>query len=316
MALAENLNAFWISKLGADRLAELPGGTTGGSSLEKALNVVRELKKDRETFYNLLFEGFDGYFHQSVFARALGKKSMASTLAKLPIGKTEKEVEWWASQTPRAHHVRVLAGVRRSMQFLTAKGVAVRHIITIPVLIEAIPSLLRVRTLTVQSTPTTWSALLGEVIDRILSPVVDTELLDQALGATGAPFEDLGEMVDLSAQAVALMKDTNNIYTYAGTFAVKTVGHTRHMTGGGGLGRKRQPMHVVMRPEFDELISADRVRQCEIEVQRDLPTGLLAGTTLVIYPVEGKIVFRRMLGGGAVDAFLAYLARGVAGSKT
>ena len=38
-------------------------------------------------------------------------------------------------------------------------------------------------------------------------------------------------------------------------------------------------------------------------------TGLLAGTALVIYPVEGKLVFRRMLSGGAVDAFLAYLAR-------
>ena len=309
MALADNLNAFWISKLGADRLAQLPGGTVGRGSLDKALNVVRQLKRDRETFYNLLFEGFDGYFHQSVFARALGKKSMASTLAKLEVGKTVKDVEWWATQTPRAHHVRVLAGVRRSMLFLTDKEETVRHIITIPVLIEAIPSLLRVRTLTVQSTPTTWSELLGNSIARILTPVVDTELHDQALGATGAPFEDLGEMVDLSARAVALMKDTANVYTYAGTFAVRTVGHTRHMTGGGGLGRKRQPMHVVMLPEFDELVASERVRQCEIEVQRDLESGLLAGTALVIYPVEGKIVFRRILGGGAVDAFLAYLAR-------
>lgn len=309
MALAENLNAFWISKLGADRLAQLPGGTTGRGSLDKALNVVRELKKDREAFYNLLFEGFDGYFHQSVFARALGKKSMASTLAKLQLGKTEKDVEWWATQTPRAHHVRVLAGVRRRMQFLTEKDVAVRHVVTIPVLIEAVPSLLRVRTLTVQSTPTTWSELLGDSIARILTPVVDTELQDQALGATGATIEDLGEMLDLSAQAVELMKDTNNVYTFAGTFVVRTVGHTRHMTGGGGLGRKRQPMHLVMRAEFDELVASDRIRQCEIEVQRDLDSGLLAGTTLVIYPVEGKIVFRRMLSGGAVDAFLAYLAR-------
>ena len=309
MALAENLNAFWISKLGADRLAKLAGGTTGRRSLDKAQNVMRELKKDRETFYNLLFEGFDGYFHQSVFARDLGKKSMASTLAKLEIGKTVKDVEWWAKQSPRQHHVRVLAGVRRQMQFLTAKDVGEWYVITIPVMIEAVPSLLRVRTLTVQSTPTTWSELLGKEITRILTPIVDTELHDQALGATGVPVEDLGETVDLSAQAVELMKDTANVYTYAGTFAVRTVGQTRHATGGGGLGRKRQPMHSVMRPEFDELVGSDRVRQCEIEVQRDLDVGLLAGTTLVIYPVEGKIVFRRMLFGGAVDAFLAYLAR-------
>ena len=308
MALAENLNAFWISKLGADRLAQLPGGTNGRGSLDKALNIMRELKRDRETFYNLLFEGFDGYFHQSVFARSLGKKSMASTLAKLEMGKTVKDVEWWATHTPRAHHVRVLAGVRRRMQFLTDKDVAVRHVITIPVLIEAVPSLLRVRTLTVQSTPTTWSELLGDSITRILTPVVDTELHDQALDATGAAFEDLGEMVDLSAQAIDLMKETTNVYTYSGTFAVRTVGHTRHMTGGGGS-RKRQPMHTVMGVEFDELVTSSRIRQCEIEVQRDFGAGLLAGTALVIYPVEGKIVFRRMLSGGAVDAFLAYLAR-------
>jgi hypothetical protein len=308
MALAENLNAFWISKLGADRLAQLPGGSNGRSSLEKALNVVRELKKDRDTFYNLLFEGFDGYFHQSVFARALGKKSMAATLSQLQVGKAEKDVEWWATHSPKAHHVRVLAGVRRQMQFLTEKDVAVRHVITIPVLIEAVPSLLRVRTLTVQSTPATWSELLGDSINRILTPVVDADLLDQALAATGAPFEDLGEMVDLSAKAVALMKDTTNVYTYAGTFAVRTVGQTRHATGGGGS-RKRQPLHLVMTPEFDELVASARIRQCEIEVQQDFGVGLLPGTALVIYPVEGKIVFRRMLTGGAVDAFLAYLAR-------
>jgi len=308
MALAENLNAFWISKLGADRLAQLPGGSTGRSSLDKALNVVRELKKDRETLYNLLFEGFDGYFHQSVFVRDL-KKSMASTLANLEIGKTVKDVEWWAIQSPKAHHVRVLAGVRRQMQFLTAKDVGEWYVITIPVMIEAMPSLLRVRTLTVQSTPTTWSELLGKEITRILTPLVDTELHDQALGATGVPVGDLGEMVDYSRHAVELMKDTANVNTYAGTFAVRTVGQTRHATGGGGLGRKRQPMHVVMSTEFNELVGSDRVRQCEIDVQKDLDIGLLAGTALVIYPVEGKIVFRKMLSGGAVDAFLAYLAR-------
>jgi hypothetical protein len=28
-----------------------------------------------------------------------------------------------------------------------------------------------------------------------------------------------------------------------------------------------------------------------------------------LYPVEGKLVFRKMLGGGLVNDFLAYLAR-------
>lgn len=308
MALAENLNAFWISKLGADRLAQLPGGTNGRGNFDKALNIMRELKKDRATFYNLLFEGFDGYFHQSVFARGLGKKSMASTLSKLEIGKTQNDVEWWAMQSPKAHHVRVLAGVRTRMQFLTDKDIAVRHLITIPVMIEAVPSLLRVRTLTVQSTATTWSELLGESITRILTPVIDTDLQDQGLRATGAAVDDFGEMLDLSAEAVGLMKNTNDVYTYAGTFAVRTVGHTRHATGGGG-GRKRQPLHLVMRPEYDELVASSRIRHCEIEVHRDFGAGLLEGTALVIYPVEGKVVFRKMLTGGAVDAFLAYLAR-------
>lgn len=308
MTVAENLEAFWISKLGAERLAELPGGSSGRGNLDKALNVVKEIKKDREAFHGLIYDGFDGYFHQSVFARTLGRKSMAGRLTELELGKTEKDVEWWARQTPRAGHVRVLAGARKQMQFLTEDDDVIRRTVSIPVMIEAVPSQLRVRALTVQSTVPTWTELLGVPVRRILTPVVDTELADQLFHAmTDAP-EDLGEMQDLSAKAVELMKSTENVHTYSGTFNVRTVGHTKHTAGGGRGGRRRQPLHAVMRPEFDELVASDKIRHCEIEIQKEFK-GLAPGTTLVIYPVEGKIVFRRMLGRGLIDDFLAYLAR-------
>ncbi len=308
MTVADNIDAFWLSKLGVERLAELPGGATGRGNVEKALNVVRQTKRDRKVFHDLIYEGFDGYFHQSVFVRTLGGKSLAGPLTQLEVGKTEKDVEWWARQAPRTGPVRVLAGARKQMQFLTDNDDVVRRTVAIPVMAEAAPSQLRVRVLTVQSTAPTWTELLGLPVRRILTPVVDTDLSDQLSLAIAPAPEDLGEMQDLSAKAIELMKSTDNVHTYSGTFAVRTVGHTKHTAAGGRVGRRRQPLHVVMPEEFDELVSSDKIRHCEIEIQKEFK-GLAAGTTLVIYPVEGKIVFRRMLGRGLIDDFLAYMAR-------
>jgi hypothetical protein len=64
----------------------------------------------------------------------------------------------------------------------------------------------------------------------------------------------------------------------------------------------------VMPVKFNELISAQQIRNCDIEIYESFQ-GLTAGTALALYPIEGKIVFRRMLGGGVVNDFLAYLAR-------
>ena len=91
MTLADALEAFWISKLGTDRVKQLPGGEGAGTTLERARGVMRAIGKDRAPFHNLLFEGFDGYFHQSVFARVL-KKSIAKELEELPTGK--KSTMW------------------------------------------------------------------------------------------------------------------------------------------------------------------------------------------------------------------------------
>lgn len=105
------------------------------------------------------------------------------------------------------------------------------------------------------------------------------------------------------------MKDTDHVYTYSGTLNVQTVGRTTHVTEGGKLrGRRRQPLHRVMPVKFKELISAERIRNSDIEIYESFQ-GLTAGTALALYPIEGKIVFRRMLGGGVVNDFLAYLAR-------
>jgi hypothetical protein len=306
MTVAENLDAFWISKLGSDRLAELPGAE-GPTVLDKALGVVRKLGKDRDQFYDLLYEGFDGYFHQSVYARTLDKKSMAGRLAALSIGDSDNQAEWWSRQSSGSNRVRVLVGVRKEIQFLADSDQVIRQTIAIPAMVEAFPSNLRLRIMTVQSTADTWRELLGRPINRILTPVVDTELSDLLYNAISPDLAQLGEMTDLSAKAVELMKKTDNVHTYSGTFGVRKVGRTRHTTEGGRLG-KRRPLHVVMKPEFAELVSSDEIRHCEIAIQAE-HKGLIPGTALVFYPKEGKIVFRRMLGGGVIDDFLAYLAR-------
>jgi hypothetical protein len=307
--ISERMDAFWLSKLGVACLAELPGGAVVGNPLEKALGVLRQLKGDRERFHELIQEGFDGYFHQSVYARTVGTKSMAGPLAGLPVGKSHGAVEWWAQQSQLSKgYTRVLAGVQKEMEFISATNQFVQQTITIPAIVEALPRRLRVRVLTVQSTAITWTELLGIPIRRILTPVVDNELADLIYDALGQLTPGIGEMQDLSEQAVELMKDTGRVYTYSGTFGVRTVGRTRHTSEGGRLGTRRQPLHVVMRPEFDELISADQIRHCEVEFQAEWE-GLPPKTAVVLYPVEGKIVFRRMLGRGVIDDFLANVAR-------
>ena len=306
MQLADALEAFWISKLGTERVKELPGGDVAGTTLDRARNVIRTIGKDRERFHALLFEGFDGYFHQSVFARQL-TKSITKELKALPTGKKVNDVELWTMTSPTTGTVRVLAGVRKQMQFLTEKDQVIRETITIPAIAETIPSYFRVRVLTVQSTVKAWTELLGTEINRILSPVVDTDLAENMFRAVETTGANLGDLHDLSEQAVELMKNTKSVYTYSGTFGVRKVGRTRHSTEGGFLNRGRQPLHNVMKPEFDELISSDQIRQCDIEI-REAYEGLVAGTALSLYPVEGKLVFRKMLGGGIVNDFLAYLA--------
>jgi hypothetical protein len=307
VTLSDALEAFWISKLGADRVKQLPGGDGSATTMERARGVMRVIGKDRAQFHKLLFEGFDGYFHQSVFARVL-KKSIAKELEELPTGKKVNDVELWTTMTPARGSVRVLAGVRKQMQFLTEKDQVVREMITIPVIAETIPSYFRVRVLTVQSTVKTWTELLGKEINRILSPIVDTDLAENVFRVVEASGANLGEMHDLSKHAVDLMKNTQTVFTYSGTFGVRKVGRTRHSTEGGFLSRGRQPLHRVMKPEFDELVSSDQIRHCDIEIQ-DGYEGLVPGTALSLYPVEGKLVFRKMLGGGLVNDFLAYLAR-------
>ena len=76
---------------------------------------------------------------------------------------------------------------------------------------------------------------------------------------------------------------------------------------GKGRRARRGPMHLDMPEEFNTLITAREVRHCAIELQEDWK-GLAAGTAVVLYPIEGKVVFRRMLGRGVISDFLVYLA--------
>jgi hypothetical protein len=304
MNRTDNLDAFWISKLGSDRLSDLTE-TSGEDVSDKALAVVRELAKNRNRFYDLLFEGFDGYFHQSVYARK--DTSLLGRLKQLSIGKTAGKVEWWSKQSGD-DQVRVLAGVRKDVEFVVGSRV-VTETIPIPAMVEASASSLRVRILTVQSKPETWGKLLNLEITRMLTPIKDTELSETIYDALHPELAEFGKIQNLSSMAVKLMKDIDHVLTYSGTFGVKNkttkVGRTRHSTD--GRFGTRNPMHVVMEPEFKQLVGSTDIRHCEIVIKTD-HHGLIPGTALVFFPDEGKIIFRRMLGKGVIDAFLANLA--------
>lgn len=306
MSIAENVRAFWVSKLGTARLTDLADDSAGGTPLDKARAILRK-NKEREFLNGLIVEGFDGYFHQSVFVRTVDPRVISQSLLALELGQTHNGIEWWLrNDDPK--HIRVLAGVHQSIEFLTAENRTVTHTISIPTMIELVGPTLRIRTLTVQSTASTWEQLIGTATRRLLTSVIDSDLAERLIMSVTDP-EHIGEMQDLSAQAIALMKDTKHVYTYSGTLNVQTVGRTTHVTEGGTpKGRRRQPLHKVMRKKFKELVSAQRIRNCDIEIYESFQ-GLSAGTALALYPIEGKIVFRRMLGGGAVNDFLAYLAR-------
>jgi hypothetical protein len=305
MSIAENVRAFWVSKLGTARLAELSEGAGGRSTLEKARTILRS-NKGKEFFYALVSEGFDGYFHQSAFLRTVDHKVIKKKLAAIETGHTEHGIEWWA-RDDNPNHIRILAAVVQRMEFLTENNQAVPHNILVPAMVELVGDTLRVRALTVQSTASTWTQLIEVPIRRLLTSVADTEIADRLIVST-TDLEHLGTMQNLSAQAIALMKNTEHVYTYSGTLSVEKVGRTSHMTEGARIGGRRQPMHKVMRSRFNELVSADQIRHCDIEIYEKFQ-GLPAGTALVMYPIEGKIVFRRMLSGGVINDFLAYLAR-------
>lgn len=302
MTLADNLDAFWISKLGTARLSDLTESPEADIS-EKALAVVRSLAKDREPFYGLLFEGFDGYFHQSVYARK--KTALANRLRRLQIGEVDGRVEWWSRQSAGSDRIRVLAGVRKDLDFLAGRQVVTKTI-PIPAMAEVDSSTLRTRILTVQSKPETWGKLLDEPrVDRLLTPIKENELCETLYDAISPKLEDFGTIQNLSGVAIKLMKDTDHVLTFSGTFGVRKVnmkvGRTRHTTDG-SWGRRRA-MHVVMKREFAELVSSDDVRHCEIVIKTD-HHGLIPGTALVFYPDEGKIAFRRILGKGIINDFL------------
>jgi len=305
--IAIRLRAFWISKLGADFLDKLQGGSTGNSVLEKAVNVIRQQKSDPNKYKELIWNGFDGYFHQSVFSRILRKNSLVNQLAKLPIGEAQNRVEWWAKETLTTERLRVLGAVQKKMEFLSETGDLKTQLVSVPFLIEAQALLFRIRVLTVQSTISAWNEIMGFPISRILTHITANELADVVCNVLEQSASELGEMDDLSSQVKNLLKNTNKVHVYSGAFMVGNVGRTRHTAERGLLGRHRRPLHVVMQDEYKELISADHIRYCEIEFQ-EAWKGLPAGTYVILFPIEGKIVFRRMLGRGVIDDFLAYLA--------
>jgi hypothetical protein len=107
----------------------------------------------------------------------------------------------------------------------------------------------------------------------MLTPVHADALHDQALNFLRTSKVDVGEYVDYSGAAVTLMKRAD-INTYSGTFEVGTVGSTKHDTV---RGKGKRSLRTSMKAKFDELVSADRIVNAEIELSRDYSFNQVRG---------------------------------------
>jgi len=304
--LEKALYAKWISRFGRTKIKDLAEGLDVGRSVSDRSKAVVASSSDEE-IQALLLEGFDGYFHQTVYLRSVKKTSQtADAVNAIPEGKSVNSVELEKHTSDVADdEARCLLMVTQTMEFLPKEGAPVIHDIPFPVAVGVAAGALTVQVLTMQITLNTWGELLGKDLRRMLTPVHADTLSDEALNFLRTSKVDIGEYVDYSDGAVKLMKRAD-INTYSGTFEVGTVGSTKHDTV---RGKGKRPLRTSMKTKFEELVSADRIVNAEIELSRDY-LGLKSDSKIALYPTVGKMAFRSRLQGRDPDEFITEIATG------
>ncbi len=297
------LNATWIKRLGREKVRELSDGLDAGHTIvEKSKAIVQSSGKSG--LGAILLEGFDGYFHQSVYIRRLKKSGTAEEVRRLAKGGDGAGSVAFVelSDTPR-REVRALLMARRTLEFLQQSDDRLyRANIPFPVAVSVSGSNIAVRVLTVQCSARMWSEVLNRELRRLLTIVQADALHDQVLDYLSQEGIDVGDYADFSKAAVRLMR-RQDVSTYSGTWEVGSVGSARYDTV---RGLAKRSLRDSMPKEFEKLTSAERIVNAEIELAASY-LNLKAGSRIALYPTVGKIAFRSRLGGCNPDGFIADL---------
>lgn len=304
--LEKALYAKWISRFGRAKVKDLADGLDAGRSVAEKSEAVVE-SSSTEELRALILKGFGGFFHQTVYLRKLAKaKQSARAVNEIPVrGKSVDSVvleERTSSATDG--EARGLLMVTQNMEFLQKEGPTVSADIPFPIAVRIAAGNLTVHVLTMQSTVETWGEILGKDLRRMLTPVHADTLHDQALNFLRKAKVDVGDYVDYSGAAVKLIKRAD-INAYSGAFEVGTVGSTRHDTV---RGRGKKPLRDSMKGKFEELVSAERITNAEVDLSRDY-LGLKGGSKIALYPTVGKMAFRSKLQGCDPDEFVKEMAK-------
>jgi hypothetical protein len=305
--LEKALYAKWISRFGRAKVKDLADGLDAGRSIAEKSKAVVESSSQKE-LRALILEGFDGFFHQTVYLRKLKKgKQSARSVNAIPVGGKVVGSVVLESRTSGAtdEEARCLLMVTMTMEFLPKDGLPVVEDIPFPVAVGVAAGSLTVQVLTMQSTVKTWGEILEQELRRMLTPVHADTLHDLALNFLRTSEVDVGDYVDYSGAAVKLMKKAD-IDTYSGSYEIGTVGSTKHDTV---RGKGKRSLRASMRSEFEKLTGADRITNAEIELRSDY-LGLKSNSKIALYPTIGKIAFRSRLQGCDPDEFIKQMANG------
>lgn len=228
--LEEALYAKWISRFGRTRVKDLAEGLDAGRSIAERSKALVKARSEEE-LRALILEGFEGYFHQTVYLRKLAKpQQSAEAIRKIPVrGEPVNSVVLEEMAKAPKNELRCLLMVTQRMEFLQKEGPPVSPDIPFPVALGIADGNLTVQVLTMQITVETWGGILEKELRRMLTVVHADVLYDQALNFLHSRKVDVGSYVDYSKASVKLMK-RKDIDTFSGTFEIGTLGSTRHST--------------------------------------------------------------------------------------
>ena len=303
--LEEALYAKWISRFGRAKVKELAEGLDAGKSVADRSKAIVKASTEEE-LRALLLEGFDGFFHQTVYLRKLPKAQQSiDAIKKLPVrGKPVNGVVLEEVTQPAKGELRCLLMVAEIMEFLQQNGSLVSEEIPFPVAIGISGGNLIVQVLTMQIATETWGKILEKDLRRMLTLVHADVLCDEVLNFMRDGKVDVGGYVDYSVASVKFIK-MKDIDTFSGTYEVGTQGSTNHKTL---RGKGKKALRESMPDEFQKLVSAVRIVNAEAQLTADY-CGLKQAAKVALYPTVGKMAFRSKLQGCDPDDFIKEMAK-------
>lgn len=297
------LYAKWISKFGAKKVRELSKELDAGTTIAERSEALVE-SSSKEELASLILDGFDGFFHQTVYLRKLKKADdTIKAIKEISKAKPVEKVVLEDREDASASEARCLLMVTETLEFLQTTGPSLIEDMPFPVAVDVNDTLLAVRVLTMQITVKTWGRMLEKDLRRLLTPVHADELYDRSLNFLRHHKVEVGEYIDFSEGAIGLMK-RKCADTLSGAYEVGTAGSTRHNTL---RGRGHKALREAMPDRFEELVSSERIVHSEVQLAGNC-LGLIKGAKVVLYPTTGKMAFRSKLQGNDPDEFIKEMA--------